>query len=447
MANVAALLKQGGFDVSGSDSEIYEPAASILRSAGIVPSTPYRAENLPADGTPIIIGNAHSRGHVEVEKALNEGFPMYSFPEFLHRNVLAQRNPIVVAGTHGKSTTTACIAHLLREAGRESGLLVGAQPLNFPVGALWGREGESFVIEGDEYDSAFFDKRSKFLHYYPRTLVLGTVEYDHADIFATLEEMLLSFRRLLRIVPQNGTIVFYRNCQVTYDLVASVTCRKIAVGTDDSCDWRLIDDPTLLVFADPGGKRHVVDFQIPGRHNRLNALMSIAVASCNEIDIHEILSEIRSFRGLKRRLERIHETNDLIVYDDFGHHPTAIKETLTAMRETYPGRHLIAVVEPRSNTMVRNVFQSELVKALGIADEIVLGTIHRADRIPAEVRLDPIRLSEDIKAKGNKFYKLENHEIADFLVKHLHPNSVIIFLSNGDFDGVPHWFVNMIKNK
>jgi UDP-N-acetylmuramate: L-alanyl-gamma-D-glutamyl-meso-diaminopimelate ligase len=192
MANVAALLKQGGFEVSGSDANVYEPAASILREAGVMPRTPYRAENVPTDGTPVIIGNALSRGHVEVEAALDAAVPVFSFPEFLCRHVLPGRHTLVVVGTHGKSTTTACLAHILHTTGHTPGFLVGAQPLDFSAGAAWGREEGPFVIEGDEYDSAFFDKRSKFLHYFPRTLLLGRVEYDHADIFPSLPEMLLA---------------------------------------------------------------------------------------------------------------------------------------------------------------------------------------------------------------------------------------------------------------
>ncbi len=193
MANLAALLKQAGFDVSGFDGAIYEPAATVLRQAGITPQTPYAAKNLPLDGTPIIIGNAQSRGHVEVEAALDAGAPLYSFPEFLHRFVLEDRHSMVVAGTHGKSSTTACLSHLLAATGRDPGFLVGALPLDFALGAALGKPGGPFVLEGDEYDTAFFDKRSKFLHYFPRTLLLGIVEFDHADIFASREEVLLFF--------------------------------------------------------------------------------------------------------------------------------------------------------------------------------------------------------------------------------------------------------------
>jgi len=446
MANVATLLKQGGFEVSGSDANVYEPAASILREAGVTPLTPYRAENVPTNGTPVIIGNALSRGHVEVEAALDARVPLFSFPEFLCRNVLPGRHTLVVAGTHGKSTTTACIAHILNSTGRNPGFLVGAQPLDFAVGAAWGGEEGPFVIEGDEYDSAFFDKRSKFLHYFPRTLILGKVEYDHADIFPSLSEMLLAYERLLRLLPQRGDIVFLRDCPAAADLAAAAPCRKTSVGLSDEADWRLLDSRETLSFRGPDGKRHEQPFGLPGRHNRLNALMSVAAACVYGVASDDALRAVGAFRGLRRRLERLLARPDLVVYDDFAHHPTAILETLTALREEHPKMRLVAVFEPRSNTMVRNVFQRELAEALRLADEVVAGTIHRAERIPEADRLDLDRLRGDLMQAGVRLSRMANSEIPAF-VHGLTQEApvVVVFMSNGGFDGVPQRFIELSR--
>lgn len=445
MANVAVLLTQGGFVISGSDVNVYEPAASILRKAGIVPQTPYRAENVPTDGTPVVVGNALSRGNPEVEAALNGGMRLYSFPEFLCRNVLTGRHTVVVAGTHGKSTTTACIAHLLQTAGCDPGFLIGAQPLNFPHGAQWGREEGAFIIEGDEYDSAFFDKRSKFLHYFPKTLVLGTIEYDHADIFPSMADMMLAYSRLLRILPQNGNLIYHADSPETIRIAAEAVCRKIAVGVSERADWQLLDESNFLSFRAPDGITHSVPFDLPGRHNRLNALMSLAAADSYGSDFDAAVRGIGSFRGLKRRVEKLFERNDLIVYDDFAHHPTAIRETLRALRETHPDWRLVAAFEPRSNTMVRNIFQRELAEALSLADEVIAGTIHRAERIPVAERLDLELLASDLEDNGVKFAHLSNEEIPEALKRTVNDApAVYLFMSNGDFGECTTRFLRLL---
>ncbi len=447
MANVAVLLKQLGYDVSGSDGQVYEPAATILRDAQIPVKSPYAAENLPRDGSPLIIGNAHSRGHVEVEAALDESLPMYSFPEFLGRHVLPGRHSIVVAGTHGKSTTTSCLAHLLQSAGDEPGFLVGALPLNFPEGGRAGR-GKAFVLEGDEYDSAFFDKRSKFLHYFPRTLVLGTVEFDHADIFANLDEMLLAFRRLINLLPRSGRLVFAAECEATRQLTANAPCPVISVGLDESCDWQLLPDIQMLAFRDPTGTTHRLSFELPGRHNRMNALMALAGAMAFQENLSEYLSGLASFRGLKRRMEKLHDRHGMTVYDDFAHHPTAIASAIQAVREQHPHAHLTVICEPRSNTMVRNIFQRELTHAFAGADRVIFGTIHRQDRIPADQRLDLQSIIRHIQTTGARAEQIDNPQIVETLANEERPSpSVFLFLSNGCFDGVPHEYVSRLKSK
>ena len=447
MANMAVLLKELGYDVSGSDGQVYEPAAAILRQAGIPVKSPYASENLPRDNTPIIIGNAQSRGHAEVEAALDDGLPMFSFPEFLGRYVLPGRHTIVVAGTHGKSTTTACLAHLLESAGESPGFLVGGLPLNFPNGAQAGR-GKAFVLEGDEYDSAFFDKRSKFLHYFPQTLVLGTVEYDHADIFADMDELLLAFRRLINLLPRSGRLIYSADCETTRQLASVAPCPQVSVGTSETADWQLLPEASELAFRDPEHRIHRSTFELPGRHNRLNALMALAAATSYVGSVTTCLPGLTTFRGLKRRLEKLHEDSDLTVYDDFAHHPTAIAAAIQAVHERHANAHLLVVCEPRSNTMVRNIFQDDLKRSFAGANHVIFGSIHRAERIPVEQRLNLSEILNHMNGCGIRAEQIPNSKIVETIFPAAFPSpTVILFLSNGGFDGVPHEYVKRLQTR
>jgi UDP-N-acetylmuramate: L-alanyl-gamma-D-glutamyl-meso-diaminopimelate ligase len=441
MANLAVLLQQAGFSVSGSDGSIYEPAATILKNAGIQPLVPYAAANVPLDGTPVIIGNAQSRGHVEVEAALEAGVPLYSFPEFLHREIMQNRHSVVVAGTHGKSTTTACLAHVLREVGLQPGFLVGALPVGFPQGAAFGSSQSPFVVEGDEYDSVFFDKRSKFLHYFPRTLLLGTVEYDHADIFPDPEAMLLAFRRLINLLPANGRLIYAYDCGQTRELAAKAPCPTISVGETAGADWQLLSHHDRLHFKGPKGPDSC-DFGIPGRHNRLNGLMSLAAASTLIPDLDNLKRALSGFTGIKRRFEVLYRKSNLVVYDDFAHHPTAIAASLQAVRESHPGSRIIAVFEPRSNSVVRNIFQQQMPAAFLQANQVVIGTIHRAERIPFDQRLNIPAISAELAGHGIPCDQMANQEIPQKLHSLLNSDpAVVIFMSNGSFDGAARAFV------
>lgn len=447
MANFAALLQEAGFLVRGSDGVVYEPAATILRERGISVLSPYAAENIPRDGTPVVLGNALSRGNPEVEVILNSRVPLFSFPDFLHREILRDRETIVVAGTHGKSTATACIAYLLQKAGLNPGFLVGALPLDFPVGAQLGDPGTPFVVEGDEYDSAFFDKRSKFLSYFPKLLVLGAVEYDHADIFASEAEMLLSYRRLIRLLPSGGMLIYYADCPSASALAMEAPCPTISVGTSDSAEWQLVSgSPNAFRFRFPDGEE---EWETPllGRHNRMNLLMSLAAARIVTKDMTALRHAVETFRGLRRRMEKLYEDERLVVIDDFAHHPTAIRSAFQAVRESFPDRRVIAAIEPRSNTMVRNIFQRELFESLTTADEVVVGTLHRRERIPEGERLDVLRLKTDLDALGVPTHLCENSEAAGRIKNLLDSRqAVVLFMSNGSFDDVPQQFVRMISN-
>jgi UDP-N-acetylmuramate: L-alanyl-gamma-D-glutamyl-meso-diaminopimelate ligase len=448
MANLAVLLKEAGYSVSGSDGTIYEPAASVLRRADIETRTPYAADNIPHDGMAIIVGNAQSRNHVEIERILELDLPLWSFPDFLNRHIMSGRHRMVVAGTHGKSSTTACLAHVLRAAGVHCGYFVGALPIGEVSGAAVGDLDAPFVLEGDEYDTAFFDKRSKFLHYYPRTLLLGTVEYDHADIFSSKEDMILAFRRLMMLLPRNGTLIYNSDCEETRRLADLAACRKVTVGKSAASNWQLMATSTCLSFRAPDAKQYDCPFDLPGEHQRWNALMALAAAESYAPNLETYMHGLSAFRSLRRRLEKTYESRRLVVYDDFAHHPTAIAATLAALREKYPDHHLIAVVEPRSNTMVRKIFQDELPRALGIADNVIIGNIHRQERIPLSDRLDVEYVMSELVKAGTTCEQIPHGNIASRIISFIPASraTVVVFMSNGGFDGVPQQFVTEMQS-
>ncbi len=442
MANVAVLLRSAGYEVTGSDQGVYEPAASLLKRAGVVAKTPYAAENLPKDhNTTIIVGNVQSRGQIEVEDALRRNLPLESFPGFLRRTVMAHKTRVVVAGTHGKSTTTACVAHLLNELGRDPSYLIGADPLTLPYGGNIGR-GAEFVIEGDEYDSAFFDKRSKFLDYFPNVLLLGRVEHDHLDIFPTLEEMLVSFRRLIAQLPSNGKLIVAADSPLAMELAQKAPCDVITVSADSSSDYFIhngsLKCPDGSVFENfaPG---------VIGDYNYLNVAMSIAAVATFGISLSENVNAARSFKGIKRRLELIYESANTFVYDDFAHHPTAITAAINAIRSRFPEHRVIAVFEPRSNTAVRNKYQDEFRAALANAHEVIIGTVHRKDRIPTSEVVDSDRMVSELKSAGIPAIALDNQEIPKHLfARRTGEPTVLLFMSNGGFSSAPAEYVSLL---
>lgn len=446
MANVAVLLRSAGYDVTGSDQGIYEPAASLLRRAGIAAKTPYSENNLPLDdNTVVIVGNVHSRGHIEVEEALRRNLRLESFPGFLRRSVMANKRRVVIAGTHGKSTTSACAAHLLITLNRNPGYLIGADPVNMEFGGHHG-SGSEFVIEGDEYDSAFFDKRSKFLDYFPHVLILGRVEHDHLDIFPTLEEMLISFRRLVAQLPANGTLVVAADSPLALELASKSPCPVVKVSDKSDSDY-FIDEKTL---RGPDGTSYP-DFApgVIGAHNRLNVAMAIAGIESLDIPVADVVHAASSFRGIKRRLELLFSSNELIVYDDFAHHPTAIAAAVDAVRAEHPDREVVAVFEPRSNTAVRNKYQDEFREALAHSHVAIIGTVHRKDKIPKPDVVDTDRMVGELRTQGVQAYALENCDIPEYLLNGL-PKSdrrVILFMSNGSFGGAAAEFLGKLSHK
>ncbi|MGI8956570.1 MAG: UDP-N-acetylmuramate:L-alanyl-gamma-D-glutamyl-meso-diaminopimelate ligase [Chthoniobacterales bacterium] len=436
MGGVAAALRDRGCTVTGSDENVYPPMSDFLRTKGITLTEPYRAENIPSDAEVVVIGNALKRGNPEVEAVLNRKLYYLSLPEVLKEFFLRGRHNLVVTGTHGKTTTTALLAWMLTVGELEPGYVIGGLPRNLCQGALF-NHAKHFVIEGDEYDTAFFDKRSKFIHYLPELLVINNLEFDHADIFPDLAAVKLSFRRLVNIVPQNGMILLNGddpNCvEVTRDCLAPL----VEVGFSENCAERIRD-----VSYSPGGSRFSLgeatfDSPLIGEFNVRNAAMAAVAARFYGLTPEVIQTALTSFEGIARRQEVRGTVRGVTVVDDFGHHPTAIRETLGALRQRYPGQRLWAIFEPRSNTTRRAVFQQQLPEALQLADGVFIAQIAALEQIPVDERLDPEAVVAAIAEAGRMaFYERDAAAILDRLVPLLQPNDVVTVFSNGGFDGI-----------
>ena len=437
MGSVAAALRARGCTVTGSDERVYPPMSDFLRSKGITLTELYRAENLPNDPElVVVVGNAIKRGNPEVEAVLSRKLYYLSLPEVLKENFLRGRHNLVVTGTHGKTTTTALLTWMLTVGEMAPSYMIGGIPRNLGQGALF-NDSKHFVIEGDEYDTAFFDKRSKFIHYLPELVIVNNLEFDHADIFADLAAVKLSFRRLLNIVPQNGMILLNGddpNCvEVARDCLAPI----VEVGFSENCAQRIRD-----VSYGPEGSRFSLGettFEVPlvGEFNVRNAAMAAAAARFYGVAPEVIQTALTSFEGIARRQEVRGIERGVTVIDDFGHHPTAIRETLAALRFRYPGQRLWAVFEPRSNTTRRAVFQQELPAALALADGVFLAQIAALEQIPEEERLDAEEVVASIGEEGKPaFYEPDAAAIVEKLVPLLQPNDVVTVFSNGGFDQI-----------
>ncbi len=450
MAGTALLMQELGHTVSGSDEAIYPPMSALLESKGIQVKSPFSENNLPDSPYTGVIGNALSRGNVELEELLNKRDTYCSMAELLRWEILRKRMPIVVAGTHGKTTTTSIIAHALEAAKEKPGFLVGGIPSNFGVNAKLGK-GEWFVIEGDEYDTAFFDKRSKFLHYLPEIAVLLNLEFDHADIFHNIEEIELAFRRLLLTVPARGTVVVNAEDERLVKIVENAPCKVLRFGVTDGDVWteRAVNNEhgwrgTVRL---PDGNRFDFDLPLSGRHNLMNMLSAIGVAVAADIEIGRFIEGLQSFTGVARRADIVWD-KEVTLIDDFGHHPTAVATTLEGLRKKYKGRRILCAFDPRSNTSVRNFFQNEWAEALGRADCVWIHELHRLEKIPVEERLNRAQLVSDIQATGHEAFATQNiQEIANGIMGKLKNEDVIVLFSNGAFGGLKDILTNELNKK
>jgi UDP-N-acetylmuramate: L-alanyl-gamma-D-glutamyl-meso-diaminopimelate ligase len=436
MASVAAALQERGFKVSGSDENVYQPMSDFLQKKGITAKEGYHAENIPADAQVVVIGNAMKRGNPEVEAVLNRKLFYLSLPEVLKNYFLRSRHNLVVTGTHGKTTTTALLAWIMEKAGRKPGFLIGGIPKNFGQGARL-NDSKYFVIEGDEYDTAFFDKRSKFIHYLPELLIVNNIEFDHADIFKDLDEIKLSFRRLLNIVPQNGMVLLNGDDPNCVEVAKDCLAQMIEVGFSKNCAQRIRE----VVYSAESSKFKLGEetFEIPlvGEFNVRNAAMAAMAARFYDVPEKKIHSAFKSFAGIARRQELRGEARGVKVIDDFGHHPTAVAQTLRGLRHRYRRHRLWAVFEPRSNTTRRAVFQQQLPEALKFADGVFISQVARLEQIPENERLKPERVVAAIAKAGRPaFYERNADAIVDRIIPLLRPNDVVIVFSNGGFDNI-----------
>jgi UDP-N-acetylmuramate: L-alanyl-gamma-D-glutamyl-meso-diaminopimelate ligase len=452
MASLAGMLKSKGYSVSGSDSDVYPPMSTYLDDLGIRVYNGYKSENL-LDATPdiVVIGNAVSRGNPEVEQVLDSGIRYQSMAETVKELFIRGKNSIVVAGTHGKTTTTAMLAWMLEVARRKPSFLVGGIAENFG-GSFQIGKGREFVIEGDEYDTAFFDKGPKFLHYLPQILLLKNIEYDHADIYPDIESLKVAFRRVINIVPRSGLIVAGVDSPIVRELIPAAFSRVAEVGIGRG-DWLARD----IAPADDGmGFRvfhkdvHVGDFTIPmlGTFNVQNALGVIVVGKELGIENIPIQKGLSSFKSVKRRLELRGEVERIRVYDDFAHHPTAVLETLRAIRERHPTDRIWAVFEPRSQTCRRKIFEQEFIKSFDPADTVVVARVFGSGKLAADEQLSPDAVVEGVRARGKIAETFDTtEEIVDYVSRNATPGDQIVVMSNGGFDGIHNKLLEKLKGR
>jgi len=445
MASVAAALKALGVEVTGSDAGVYRPAADVLAAAGIEPALGYDARNLASVPDLVVIGNAISRGNPEAEEVLARRMRYCSLPELLREYFIRKKRALVVCGTHGKTTTASLLAWVFEHSGRRPSFLIGGVPNNFPVGARF-TDSPWIILEGDEYDTAFFDKRSKFVHYQPEVAVLNNLEFDHADIFENLAAIQKSFSHLIRLVPRNGLVLANGDDPGLAPLLDVTFCpvTRFGLGAGNDVAARVVELGADVSAFEVGGLR----FRVPlaGRFNVLNALAVLACARHCGIPDSEIQAAFETFTGVQRRMQVRGTEGGVTVLDDFAHHPTAIRETLQALRLKYPGRRLWAVFEPRSNTTRRCVFQGELAGALAEANVVVVAQVAALERLKPAERLDPVRLIADVRQGGRRAeYLPDVPQIVAFVVQEAKPGDVIAVLSNGGFGEIHGKLLEALK--
>jgi len=454
MAPLAGLLKSQGYRVTGSDQTVYPPMSTYLAGLGINALSGYQAEHLCERPDLVVVGNAVSRNNPEVEEMLRLSVPHLSFPQALGKFLIGSKRSLVVAGTHGKTTTSALMAWVLARAGWEPSFFIGGLPINFGSGFRQG-SGDWVVLEGDEYDSAFFDKGPKFLHYRPEKMILTSVEFDHADIYRDLEHLKSAFKRVTELVPASGTLLVCNEYEAAKEAASRARCPVAFYGDGEPRGWQARNvrarggeswfEPFYGEKSDGEVKLGMI-----GRHNVSNALAAYAMARELGVEREVIREGMASFSGIKRRQELKGEVGGITVLDDFAHHPTAVKETIEGVRNAYPGRRLWAIFEPRSNTSRRRIFAREFPQALGLADRVVLAGLYQPEKIPQQERLCPEEVVEEInRASGDSraVFIEKADEIARQVSAQAEQGDVILVMSNGGFDGVQEKILLLLKQK
>jgi UDP-N-acetylmuramate: L-alanyl-gamma-D-glutamyl-meso-diaminopimelate ligase len=444
MATLAALLKHRGFAVRGSDQAIYPPMSDFLAGEGIPILEGYKAEHIDESLDFVVVGNAISRGNPELEVVLDRKLRHVSLPEALREHFLWEARSVVIAGTHGKTTTTSLAGWLLTHGGADPTVFIGGVARNFGHGGSSYRMGAPrapFVIEGDEYDSAFFDKTAKFLKYLPDVAVVNNIEFDHADIYQDLAAVRLAFQRLVNLVPRGGLTLLGVDSPEAAALAPRARSRVQTFGTGEGAEWRAVDlfssgGTTTFRVQHEGRDEGQFRTTLVGAHNVRNALAAIAVGRECGIAIDTLREGLAAFAGVKRRLEVVGERRGIVVYDDFAHHPTAVAETLAGLRAAQPGRRIWAIFEPRSASSCRRVFQQDFAQAFRAADEVVVASVFRSSLAPEE-RLSEDDLVSDLQRAGTAAHHLPDvPTIVRHVAGHAQPGDLIVVMSNGGFGGI-----------
>jgi UDP-N-acetylmuramate: L-alanyl-gamma-D-glutamyl-meso-diaminopimelate ligase len=445
MASLAGMLQERGFRITGSDAAAYPPMSTFLESLGIPVAQPFAEANLNPRPDLVVVGNALSRGNVELERVLDERIPFCSLPQILHDEFLVGKEVLVVAGTHGKTTTTSMLAWIFETAGLQPSFLIGGIAENF--GRSFGLgEGKHFILEGDEYDTAFFDKGPKFLHYFPDSLILTSVEFDHADIYKDLDAVETAFKRLVNLVPRRGRIVAFDSGDASSEslnrCLQKAFCPVERYGASNRARWKIAnltlgEEQTSWSVLRDGKPWADFEFPLGGEYNVWNATAAAALAANYEISKNVIAKALETFRSVKRRLEVKAQVKGITIIDDFAHHPTAIEQTILALRARYPKSRLWVVLEPRSNTLRRNVLQNALSRSLALADQVVIAAIFKSEAIPEAERLDLQRVIDEIQKRGKQARIFADADaIVNAIAPELRERDVVAILSNGGFGGI-----------
>ena len=449
MATLAALLKSKGYDVRGSDQNVYPPMSDFLQQQGITILQGYRPEHVSAELDLVVVGNAISRGNPELEEVLDRKFRYCSLPEAVRDQFLWGARSIVVAGTHGKTTTTSLAGWLLAHGGADPNVFIGGIAENFESSYRVGG-GRDFVIEGDEYDSAFFDKTAKFLKYLPDIAVVANIEFDHADIYADLDEIRLAFRRFVNLIPRRGLLLVGADNADALALKDRAHCRVETFGLSDGAEWQAHDlriAATSTTFSVRRAGEPAGTFEVPllGAYNVRNALAAIAIGAAVGLNTDTLAEGLRRFRGVRRRMQHRGTAAGVTVYDDFAHHPTAIAETLEGIRSAYPDRRVWAIFEPRSATSCRKIFQSDFARALARADRVILAAVFRST-LPDDERLSAEALVTDLKGSGvDAMYIPKVDDIVRAVARDSRDGDLVIVMSNGGFDNIHQKLIGALE--
>ncbi len=450
MASLASLLKQRGYRITGSDQHVYPPMSEYLRRREIEIESGFHGERLTPPPDLVVVGNSVSRGNPEVEATLDGRVPYMSLPEAIREFFLREKCPIVVAGTHGKTTTTALTAHILSSSGLDPSFLIAGLPRKNGEPCHLG-SGDHFVIEGDEYDSAFFAKFPKFFYYMPEILVLTGIEFDHADIYKDVSEIEKAFAQLINTVPGNGLLLATERDARVAELALKSCAPVQSFGLSEAAHWRAIDlisTPGATTFSILREEKLQGHFELPlnGTYNVFNALAAVGAATAAGAPMAAIRDALASFAGVSRRQEVLGTVNGITVMDDFAHHPTAVAETLGALREVYPDRRLWAVFEPASATNARALFEDRYIEAFAVADHVVMTKVPRPERARDDSRMDAGRIVDALSGRGvTAVYIPDPEQVVTHLLHQVDPGDLVIFMSNGGFGGIQRLTLRSLK--